>query len=280
MMSPRLAPFTDVGMLRRLLDSGDLDAVVCDCRAYLDEREGIDAYRAGHIPGARFIDLGTVVSGPVESGSGKGRHPLPDSAVFADSLGRAGIGHNSTVVAYDDVGGAIAARLVWMLRAVGQDASVLDGGLGAWGEPLETGESRVEPVEHNERPFPRNAFVSAGDVAAVIERDGLVVDSRGADRYAGLVEPIDRIAGHIPGAINLPFVENLDDGRVRPIDDLTTRFEAAGVNADTVFYCGSGVTACHNLLAVEASGLGRAKLYVGSWSGWIDRVDPSISTAG
>ena len=280
MMSPRLAPFTDVGMLRRLLDSGDLDAVVCDCRAYLDEREGIDAYRAGHIPGARFIDLETVVSGPVESGSGKGRHPLPDSAVFADSLGRAGIGHNSTVVAYDDVGGAIAARLVWMLRAVGQDASVLDGGLGAWGEPLETGESRVEPVEHNERPFPRDAFVSAGDVAAVIERDGLVVDSRGADRYAGLVEPIDRFAGHIPGAINLPFVENLDDGRVRPIDDLTTRFEAAGVNADTVFYCGSGVTACHNLLAVEASGLGRAKLYVGSWSGWIDRVDPSISTAG
>lgn len=273
-----IPPFIDIDTLSTLLDASDSGVVVCDCRAYLDDREGADAYRAGHIPSARFIDLETLVSGPVEVGSGKGRHPLPDPVAFAEGLGDAGVGHDATVVAYDDVGGAIAARFVWMLRTLGQNASVLDGGIGAWGEALEAGEREFEAVVNEVRPIPADSIVSAEEVALVIERGGLVVDSRGADRYAGRVEPIDPIAGHIPGAINLPFAENLDDGTLRSIDRLSTRFEDAGVDQDTIFYCGSGVTACHNLLAAEAAGLGKAKLYVGSWSGWLDRPDPPIET--
>ena len=273
-----IPPFIDIDTLSTLLDASDSGVVVCDCRAYLDDREGADAYRAGHIPGARFIDLETLVSGPVEVGSGKGRHPLPDPVAFAEGLGDAGVEHGATVVAYDDVGGAIAARFVWMLRTLGQNASVLDGGIGAWGEALEAGEREFEAVVNEVRPIPADSIVSAEEVALVIERGGLVVDSRGADRYAGRVEPIDPIAGHIPGAINLPFAENLDDGTLRSIDRLSTRFEDAGVDQDTIFYCGSGVTACHNLLAAEAAGLGKAKLYVGSWSGWLDRPDPPIET--
>ena len=274
-----LPPFIDINTLRTSLDASDSGVVVCDCRAYLDDREGADAYRAGHIPGARFIDLETLVSGPVEVGSGKGRHPLPDPVMFAEGLGRAGIGPDATVIAYDDIGGAIASRFVWMLRALGQNAAVLDGGIAAWGEPLETGEARFEPVESHVRQLPHDAFADAEQVAAAIENGRLVVDSRGADRYAGHVEPIDPIAGHIPGAINLPFAENLEEGALASIEALEVRFEAAGVSADTIFYCGSGVTACHNLLAAEAAGLGKAKLYVGSWSGWLDRPDPPIEVS-
>lgn len=266
-----IPPFVDVYTLRQMLDEVDSGVVVCDCRAYLDDRNGIDAYRAGHIPGAQFIDLEMVASGPVEAGTGKGRHPLPDPGDFAAGLGRAGISGDTTVVAYDDVGGAIAARFVWMLRALGQSAAVLDGGIATWGAPLETDTPTFDPVIAPVREFPADAVANAEQVAATIEAGGLVVDSRSADRYAGKIEPIDPVAGHIPGAVNLPFADNLDDGSLRPRHQLADRFESAGVDDDTIFYCGSGVTACHNLLVVEAVGLGTARLYVGSWSGWIDR---------
>ena len=274
----QLPPFVDVDALRDMLNEALADVVVCDCRSYLDEREGLDEYRAGHIPGARFIDLETAVSGPVESGTGKGRHPLPDPSDFADALGRAGISEDTTVVAYDDVGGAIAARFVWMLRTLGQPAAVLDGGIAAWDEPLESDDPTFDGVTTPARPFPPDALATADDVAAVIEARGLVVDSRGADRYEGRIEPIDPIAGHIPGAINLPFAENLEDGSLVSIQELTSRFREEEVDADTIFYCGSRVTACHNLLAAEAAGLGQAKLYVGSWSGWVDRDEPPVAT--
>ena len=272
-----LSPFIDVSRAEALI-ADPKDVAVCDCRAYLDERNGIDAYYAGHIPGARFVDLETLVSAPPVIGTGGGRHPLPASEAFAAGLGALGIGHDTTVIAYDDVGGAIASRFVWMLRVLGQSAAVLDGGIEAWTGPLVAGDEQFEPVAHSPRPFPSVAVVDAHDVATALEGGGLVVDSRGPARYAGEVEPIDPIAGHIPGAINLPFADNLADGALRSVDDLTDRFGAVGVDADTVFYCGSGVTACHNILAAEAAGLDRPKLYVGSWSGWVDQPDPPIAT--
>ena len=271
-----LSPFIDVTKAVELIDGTD-DIAVCDCRAYLDERNGIDSYRAGHIPGARFVDLETLVSGTPETGTGGGRHPMPSGGAFAAGLGELGIGHNTTVIAYDDVGGAIAARFVWMLRVLGQSAAIIDGGIQAWRGELETGDLRFEPVVHAARPFPADAMAIADDVAETIDAGGLVVDSRGAARYVGETEPIDPIAGHIPGAINLPFAENLHEGALRPADELADRFIDAGVTADTIFYCGSGVTACHNILSAEAAGIPRPKLYVGSWSGWIDRADPAVA---
>ena len=255
------------------------DAVLCDCRAYLDEREGIDAYRAGHIPGAIFMDLETVLSSKPVPGSGGGRHPLPSPEVFTNRLSSAGIEHDTKVVAYDDVGGAIAGRLVWMLRTLGQPAAILDGGLAAYAGELETNTPAPISVPNAARPWPEAAMATASEVEAHISNGGLVIDCRGPDRYAGLVEPIDPVAGHIPGAVNLPFAENLADGRFRSTAELEARFSEAGVDEDTIYYCGSGVTACHNLLAAEAAGLGKGKLYVGSWSGWTDRPDPLVATS-
>lgn len=279
MATPELSPIIDIGQLHDLEGTADLDLVICDCRAYLDQREGLDAYRAGHIPQARFVDLETVLSAPPQAGTGGGRHPLAEPAVFAAGLGRLGIGHASTVVAYDDAGGAIAARLVWMLRTLGQPAAILDGGIGVWDGELETGEPSFVAVEHAPRDFPRNAMATREEVGAALEAGHLVVDSRGPERYRGEVEPLDAIAGHIPGATNLPFAGNLDSGQMRPTTELRQRF--ASINADpaTIYYCGSGVTACHNMLVAEALGIGRGRLYVGSWSGWIDLAEPSVETA-
>ena len=273
-----LPPFIDAATAVQLLTS-NTNVVVCDCRAYLDDRNGIDAYRAGHIPGARFVDLETLVSSIPQPGSGGGRHPLPSPEAFAADLGELGIGHDNTVLAYDDVGGAIAARFVWMLRVLGQPAAIVDGGVQAWDGELESGDIDVAPVEHPVRPFPADAMANADQVGAVLAAGGLVADSRGAARYAGETEPIDAIAGHIPNAINLPFADNLADGALKVSDEVSKRFADAGVDADTIFYCGSGVTACHNILAAELVGLGRPKLYVGSWSGWIDRPNPPVATS-
>lgn len=246
------------------------EAILCDARAYLDGRHGYDAYRQGHIPGARFVDLDTVLAGP--PGPIIGRHPLPDAADFADSLSDLGIGAHDLVIAYDDAGGMMAGRLVWMLRVLGQPAAVLDGGLDAWchaGRPLEAGVGatpRRQPVPV--RPWPTDAIADADQVQAHLDAGGTVVDSRAAERYRGEVEPIDPRAGHIPGAINLPFSYNTVDQFIRPIDELQARFATAGVDANTIFYCGSGVSACLNVLAAEYAQGARPLLYVGSWSGW------------
>lgn len=249
------------------------DVVVVDARAYLDDRDGHTNYLAGHLPGAVFVDLDSVVAGPAAPIAG--RHPLPDPSVFARGLGAVGIGHDTVVVAYDDLGGMIAGRLVWMLRTLGQGAALLDGGLQAWvdstdprADPLETGASMTGAVDHEPRTIPADRLASAEEVAAHVAAGGVVVDSRAAPRYAGDIEPIDAKAGHIPGAINLPFSENLTGGFFRPLVDLAQRFADAGVDSDAIVYCGSGVSACNNLLAVEAAGGGTPRLYVGSWSGW------------
>jgi thiosulfate/3-mercaptopyruvate sulfurtransferase len=275
-------PLVSGDELAALVD--DPSVVVCDVRWYLDGRSGRDAYEAGHVPGAVFVDLDTVLAAPASVG--EGRHPLPDPGVFAGALGRLGIPASAFVVAYDDAGGAIAARLWWMLRAVGQsDAAVLDGGLAAWPGPLEggPGASRTtvgrEPV-----PWPRSRIVDADEVAAISEgrAAGVLVDARAAARYAGEIEPVDARAGHIPGAVNVPTSSMIDPDTKRflPPAELRARFEdeVSANEGGVVAYCGSGVTACHTLLALEVAGLGEGRLFPGSWSAWSARSDRPIAS--
>ncbi|MDN5898519.1 MAG: sulfurtransferase, partial [Brachybacterium sp.] len=204
------------------------------------------------------------------------RHPLPEPEDFAASLRRAGVGEDSVVVAYDDSNGAPAGRLVWMLRALGYEAAVLSGGLAAWAGELETADVRPEPGDVVARAWPGHRVATADEVA---DGQSLVVDARAPERYRGEVEPIDPRAGHIPGAVNLPFAGNLDDeGRFMEPQELRRRFEAAGVSVDreTIVYCGSGVTATHDLLALESAGFTRIRLFPGSWSQWsADQARPA-----
>lgn len=269
----QLAPFVSAEWLADHLD----EVVVVDCRWSLDGSQGHEQYREGHLPGAVFVDLDAELAAPPSPGGG--RHPLPSPRDFATTMARAGVGDDTPVIAYDTMGGAIAARLAWMLRVLDHPAAVLDGGLAAWPGPLETGE--VEPPVHGftARPWPAEAIAEAEDVAETAAAGGLVVDARAPERYRGEVEPIDARAGHVPGAISLPFADNLDDGRLRPDTQLRDRFVAAGVapGRDTIVYCGSGVTACHDVLAIELAGLGRPRLYVGSWSAW--SADPDRPAA-
>ena len=250
-------------------DADGVSTVVCDVRAYLDDREGRDAYEAGHVPGARHLDLDNALAG--EPGPGVGRHPLPEPEAFAQALGAVGIAPGTQVLAYDDAGGMIAGRLVWMLRTLGQDAALLDGGFQAWAGQTETEAPTFSSVECAVRPFPAEATVEADEVEAFIASGGVVVDVRGPDRFGGENEPLDPEAGHIPGAVNAPFSDNLVDGFYRPIDELGSEYAQRNIGEDTIYYCGSGVSACNTMLAAEAAGLGRGRLYVGSWSGYCTR---------
>jgi thiosulfate/3-mercaptopyruvate sulfurtransferase len=238
--------------------------VLADVRWYLDGRSGRAAYSEGHIPGAVFVDLDDVLAG--EPAPGRGRHPLPDPADFARGMSSLGIGDNSTVVAYDDTGGVIAGRLVWMLRSTGHDAAVLDGGINAFSGDLETSTPVRPEARFTPRPWPADLLASPDDLAAA---GTVLLDARDPDRYRGDHEPVDPQAGHIPGAHNLPCRANLDgNGALLAKDALRRRLERAGVTAGTpvISYCGSGVTACHNLLVMELCGLGPGRLYPGSWS--------------
>lgn len=240
-------------------------------------------FESGHLADARYVDLDAVLARPAAGGADAvhGRHPLPTAAAFARDLGALGIADEAVVVAYDRRGGALAGRLVWMLRVIGQRAALLDGGLGEWNRALETGAARlVEPVVRADRAWPTTAVAHATDVAAHIAAGGVVIDSRDRARYAGEVEPIDTVAGHVPGAINLVFTDNLgSDGRFRPSDELLARFAPiAEADMQPIVYCGSGVTACHNALAMEHVGLGLPRIYVGSWSGWSADPDRPIAT--
>jgi thiosulfate/3-mercaptopyruvate sulfurtransferase len=253
--------------------AGHLDHLVlrlADVRWYLGEPErGWQAYREGHIPNAFHVNLESDLS----ADEGPGRHPLPAWPVFADRMAELGIGEDSVVVAYDDRGGGVAARLWWMLRAIGHARTyVLDGGLTAWvedGYPVTTELPEHAPGELSVDLSPGIA-VDRRELAARLD-SVVTLDARAAERYRGETEPIDPIAGHIPGAINVPYEENLGvDERFLPVDVLAENYRRLGVggSTDTVVYCGSGVTACHDLLAIEHAGLGRALLYPGSWSDW------------
>lgn len=237
-----------------------------DVRWALDGSKGRGTYLGGHLPGAVYVDLDTELAAPARPEAG--RHPLPAAEDFAATLRRAGVTAHGTVVAYDDGDGAPAARLVWMLRALGHRAAVLSGGVAAWDGPLETEDVHPEPGDVPVRDWPAARLATADEVAA---GEALVVDARAAARYRGEVEPVDPRAGHVPGAVNLPYSGNLDEsGRFLPPRELRARFEAAGVREDreTIVYCGSGVTAAHDLLALESAGFTRLRLFPGSWSQW------------
>ncbi len=254
------------------------EVVLADVRWYLDGRSGQEAYNCGHLPGAVFVDLDRWLAG--DAGSRGGRHPLPSPETFALGMSALGIGDDSVVVGYDDQGGAIAARLVWMLRVTGHDAALLDGGLRAWGRPLETGSPVVAPTPFISRAWPGERLAHVDDAT---DPANVVLDARDPERYRGEKEPIDPRAGHIPGARNLPWKDNLgSNGRFLPVEALRLRFEAAGVfeGASVVSYCGSGVTACHNLLALELCGLGPGRLYPGSWSEYAKMHDRPLETGG
>lgn len=247
--------------------------ILCDVRYALDGSDGWQNYLKGHIPGARYVSMDTVLAdkpGPVV-----GRHPLPSPEAFAKSLASLGISNQASVVAYDAVGGRFAGRLVWMLRILGQNAALLDGGLNAWvdqrpNEPLETSPASWSECSREVVPWPVDQIVTADQVAEEIAKGTLVVDARAPERYRGDVEPIDKKAGHIPGAKNLFLGGNYQDGGnyFKSREQLSERFEQAGFDTNTICYCGSGVTACNNVLAAEAAGFPRPRVYVGSWSGW------------
>ncbi|MFF0063914.1 sulfurtransferase [Streptomyces sp. NPDC005279] len=247
--------------------TGSRRPVLLDVRWQLGGPHGRPAYEAGHIPGAVFVDLDAELAAPPGAG---GRHPLPEPDAFGAVMRRAGVSPGSPVVAYDGGQGWAAARAWWLLRWTGhEDVRVLDGGLAAWTGPLETG--IPSPEEGTFAPKPGALPLLDADAAAALARSGLLLDARAAERYRGDVEPIDRIGGHIPGAVSAPTAENVAaDGRFLPPEALAARFSALGASAqgDPVgVYCGSGVSAAHEALALEIAGFEPA-LYAGSWSEW------------
>lgn len=257
-------PFVDASWLAANQD----DVVIADVRWYLDGRSGRAAYEAGHIPGAVFVDLDEVLAAPGSETAG--RHPLPTPEHFAARLSALGIGDSALVVGYDDQGGIIAARLVWMLRAIGHSATLLDGGLSAWPGELESGmPARRLAATFTPVDWPADLVASIEEVAAASGE--VLIDARDRARFDGAPSPLDPRSGHIPGARSVPVREHLGaDGKVASADELRRTFAAAGIEQGTpvISYCGSGVTACHNLLALERAGLGPGKLYPGSWSQW------------
>lgn len=254
---------------------------VFDCRFNLVEpKQGRGLWRAGHIPGAAYADLDQDLAAPVTASSG--RHPLPEPHDFAAFLARSGWREGMGIVAYDAQGGAFAARLWWLMRYFGHDVvRLLDGGLGAWvdaGGALAEGEETFEKAPTPTLRPQRDMVLDATAVAAGLEDgDILLLDARDADRFAGRTEPIDPVAGHVPGAVNRPFQNNLTGGaRFLSSSELQRSLEStlAGAEPDRVVHmCGSGVTACHNQFSMSLAGLPGSRLYAGSWSEWIR--DPS-----
>jgi thiosulfate/3-mercaptopyruvate sulfurtransferase len=238
---------------------------------------GRERHAAGHVPGAAYVDLDADLAAPPGAG---GRHPLPDPATFEAAMRRAGVDDGRAVVVYDDWQGRAAARAWWLLRLHGhRDVRVLDGGWSAWreaGHAVETGEVRPEPGDFTLATTPRMPVVDVDDVLAV----EVLVDARAAERFAGEIEPVDPVAGHIPGAVNVPTTENLDDrGRFRSAEELRAAYARVGADGSrqVAAYCGSGVTAAHDVLAMEVAGI-RAALYPGSWSGWITDASRPVET--
>ncbi len=256
---------------------------VVDVRWYLDRpREGRAAFDAGHLPGAVFLDVEEQLAAPGGRGLPQGRHPWPSLAQVALVFGAAGIDARTRVVAYDDQAGATAARLWFLLRAHGHDdVAVLDGGLVKWlaeGRPLSSDVERVTPTLFE----PRLRAEWLVDKAGIVARpsDALVLDARAGARYRGEVEPIDPRAGHVPGALSAPYSDNLTEGPTpvfRSAADLRVRYATLGAaEREPIVYCGSGVTACHDLLALHVAGL-TGRLYTGSWSEWSS--DPTLAVA-
>ncbi|MET9436751.1 sulfurtransferase [Streptomyces sp. NPDC006551] len=254
---------------------GPRPPVLLDVRWQLGGPPGLPEYEAGHIPGAVYVDLDTELAGPPGAG---GRHPLPDVTAFGATMRRAGVSADTPVVVYDGGLGWGAARAWWLLRWTGHtDVRVLDGGLAAWTGELSKEIPRPEPGDFT--PVPGSHGLLDADGAAALARTGLLLDARAAERYRGDVEPIDRVGGHIPGAVSAPTTENVDEaGRFLPAEALAARFSALGAadGTDVAVYCGSGVSGAHEVLALEIAGV-PAALYAGSWSEW--SADPTRPVA-
>jgi thiosulfate/3-mercaptopyruvate sulfurtransferase len=268
------APLIAGEELARLMSSGDRRPSILDVRWQLATGADRGAYREAHIPGAAFVDLDRQLADPP---SQRGRHPLPSAERFSEAMQACGVSITRPVIVYDAATSMAAARAWWLLRYYGHpEAAVLDGGLAAWvagGGVVEGGE--VSPVRGDFVAVPGGMPVIDAKLAAQLAVDGVLLDARAEERFAGLVEPVDPVGGHIPGARNRPTSENLDsEGRFLRADRLRTAFSALGVRdgLPLATYCGSGVTAAHELLALEIAGY-RGALYPGSWSEWI--TDPS-----
>jgi len=264
--------------LNELIRGGECRVV--DCRFDLSAPDkGHSDWLAGHIPGAAYAHLDNDLAAPIEPHTG--RHPLPRLVDFAHYLASIGWSSGQLLVAYDDGSNAIAARLWWMMRYVGQPSALLDGGLAAWigaELPLEAGPPALQPSRPENLEADEGQAVTVEQISHSLRQPGLtVLDARAPERYTGEMEYLDSKAGHIPGSLNRPFSENLDgSGRFRPPEELRAQFESIadlGPATGVVHSCGSGVTACHNLFAMELAGLHGSRLYPGSWSEWIR--DPS-----
>ena len=274
------------------------EVTVLDVRWALGRSDGFEQYLAGHVPGARYVDLETDLADPA-TGDGRGRHPLPDPERFAERMRALGVSRQRPVVVYDDVFGTSAARAWWLLRYHGHpDVRLLDGGW-TWyvrdGGPVETG----EPDMHGAEPWgegfvadPGHLPVLDADGAARVAAEGVLIDARAPERYRGEAEPVDPVAGHVPGAVNVPTAANLvpaqaeRHGHFRPADDLVAAYEKAlgaaydrGGDAEVGVYCGSGVTAAHDVFALHLLGL-EAALFAPSWSGWVADPQRPVETGG
>jgi thiosulfate/3-mercaptopyruvate sulfurtransferase len=274
-----MLPWISAADLRSRLDEPQLRVV--DVRFELGQPDaGREAYALGHVPGAVYLDLERDLSGPV--GRHGGRHPLPEVADLAHALGRAGIDERVHVVVYDGSAGMVAGRLWWLLRWLGHTSvQTLDGGLDAWfeaGGSLSTNVPDVAPVVFTPRPQPHMVIDRTELLARLDDPDLAVVDARAAERFRGEVEPIDPRAGHVPGAVNLPYADNLDGtGRVKSPTELWSRYAAVARSPEIAVYCGSGVSAAHDLMALEAAGVTGARLYPGSWSDWVSHDDAPVA---
>jgi len=244
----------------------DEGQVLVDLRWSVADGPAHDAFAAGHIPGAVFADLDVDLSGSASDAAG--RHPLPTPLQFGEAMGRLGIGDRTRVVVYDDAGGIVAARLWWMLAVLHREVAVLDGGIQAWEGKLSKAKAKPDDAEFTPRPWPAGSRVSADEVAAALDADAVLIDGRSAERYAE-GSAMDPRPGHIPGARSVPAGVNLEDGRWKSPRALREIYEDAGADGENVIaYCGSGVTACADLLARRHAGLPDGRLYPGSWSQW------------
>jgi len=265
----------------------DTSFVVFDCRFELSKPDsGFQAYQKDHIPGALYANLDKDLSSAITETTG--RHPLPVPEVFADKLAQWGVDDTKQVAIYDDNSGAIAARMWWMLRWAGHEAvAVLNGGYKQWqseGRPCDGDLPHVTPVSREVLPTGDNIVDVTFVEQHLDDNNFMLVDARGKARFTGEQEPLDKVGGHIPGAINYPFMNNLDDkGCFKSADELRSGFNAILQEkspASTIHSCGSGVTACHNLLAMEVAGLTGGKLFPGSWSEWITDSNRPIEKGG